>query len=85
MKNTVQTQTRSNLVGQLLGGLEQGITRREAGALRYRLLKVRGQMAHLQPITETGDAKAIADYRHACQVEKDLSEKFEAAMSVPAF
>lgn len=88
MKNTVQTQggreTRATLIGQLLGGLEKATNRNqvaaEAGAIRYRLLQVRGRMAYLQPITETGDVAAMNEYRTQCQMEKVLTAKLESTM-----
>lgn len=83
MKNTVQAQgqivNRPKLISQLLGVLDlfeaKGHVFPQVGAMKYVLLRVRGRMAHLQPITETGDAKAIAEYTQLVKMEKEMKDR----------
>lgn len=81
MKNTGHVQIRSKLVSQLLGLLggfeEKPFGTNDAGALRYELLRVRGRMAYLEPITLSGDRSAIVEFKKLIVVEKELTNEME--------
>jgi len=73
MKSAANKVTRASLVSRLFGPLQAP----EVGQLRYDLLRIRGRIAYLEPIVETGDRNARAELNSLMVQETILNNEME--------